>query len=62
MNAIEANERLNLVNNAISALEYSIDEASRRADVYGRHALRTIREELTDERDGLHTKLSEVSV
>lgn len=62
MTAIEASERLNLLNNAISALEYSIDEANRRADVYGRHALRKIREELIVERDALHTRLSEVSI
>lgn len=62
MNAIEANQRLNILNNAVSALEYSIDEANRRADVYGRHALRTIREELTEERDELHAKLSEVQI
>lgn len=62
MNAIEASERFNLLNNAISALEYSIDEANRRADVYGRHALRKIREELTVERDELNRKLTEVSI
>ena len=62
MNAIEANQRLDILTNAVSALEYAIEEAGRRADVYGRHALRTIREELIVERDELHAKLSEVSI
>jgi len=62
MNAIQASERLRVLGNGIAALEYSIDEANRRGDVCGRHALRVIREELTAERDELHSKLSEVQL
>ena len=62
MNAIEASERLRVLENAIKALDYSIEEANRRADVYGRHALRVLLSEVTMERDELKRKLSEVSI
>ena len=62
MNAIKASERLGFLNNAIVALGYAIDEASWRQDVLSRHALKLLREELFEERDDLHERLSGVSI
>jgi len=62
MNAIQAMERLRILQNGLWALDKAIDEANRNQDPNSRHALTVIKSEVQTEHDDLQRKLSEVSI
>lgn len=62
MNAIQAMERLRILQNGLWALDNAIDEANRNQDPNSRHALTVIKSEVQSERDDLQRKLSGVSI
>lgn len=62
MNAIQAMERLRILQNGLWALDKAIDDANRNQDLNSRHALTVIKSEVQSEHDDLQSKLSEVSI
>lgn len=62
MNAIQAMERLRILQNGLWALDKAIDDANRNQDPNSRHSLTVIKSEVQTEHDDLQSKLSEVSI
>lgn len=62
MNAIQAMDRLRILQNGLWAIDKAIDEANRSRDPNSRHALTVIKTEVQTEHDDLQRKLTEVSL
>lgn len=62
MNALQAMSRLNILNNAVGPLESSIENLKSRGDYEGSSSLKIIFKELSQEKQELELKLSEVNL
>lgn len=62
MNAIEANDRLRLLEHAMQGIERAIEKENERGDTMCRHALRIVCGELKNEADILQNKLEKTQI